>query len=187
MLDIGELRTLLKFEGIDLTNYTDDELTILVNSKSYELSGLIGLDIEPKHRSQRVTDFKGNTLRLEFYPVYDLASIKYNHCPLKHCDYHLDRDLGIIHFDDYLHGTIEVKYLSGLSDDTMNALINPLLKDMVAYTLTYNKLGSPEGVSSIKEGDVSVNYDTSNSRGSRIANSINDIKSRYASARLRWL
>lgn len=188
MLSVDELRVLLKFEGIDLSKYSDKELNLLVTSKARELSGLIGLDIEASHRTQIISDFKGKKLRLNFYPVQDLIQLKYNGCPLKHCKYTLNEDLGIITFDDYLNGKISVKYLSGFSEDLINSLINPLIVDMVAYTLGNDKsLGLIDGVSSIKEGDVSVNYDTSNSRGNRINSRIEDIKSRFNSARIRWL
>lgn len=187
MLDINELRTLLKFEGIDLSNYSDDELSILVSSKSRELTGLLGLDITPAHRRQHISKFRGDRIRLDFYPVIRVASIHYSQGPLKPCDYHVDYDLGIITFNNKLNGNIDIKYLSGLSDDVQNTLIEPLLRDMVAYTFTYNQYGFGDGISSIREGDVSINYDTSNSRGNRIVTRINDIKNKYCSARLRWL
>lgn len=187
-MNVEELRILLKFEGIDLSNYSDDELNILIASKTRELAGLIGLDIEPSHRIQTVSDFKGKRLRLDFYPVLDLVQLKYNGCPLKSCKYTLNEKLGIITFKDYLHGPVTVKYLSGFSEDLINGFINPLIADMVADTLSKDKsLGLVDGVSSIKEGDVSVSYDTSNSRTNRINSRIEDIKNRFSSARIRWL
>ena len=58
---------------------------------------------------------------------------------------------------------------------------------MVAYAFTYNQWGMGGPVSSIKEGDVSVNYDTSNSKGNMIMNRIEDIKKRYCTARVKWI
>ena len=58
---------------------------------------------------------------------------------------------------------------------------------MVIYALTYNNAGVGDAFSSIKEGDVSINYDTNNGRGSRINSRITDLKNRYNSARVRWL
>ena len=187
MFDINEFRTLLKFEGISLDDYTDEELNILINSKITELKGLIGIDITPVHRRDTKHNFKGDTLRLDFYPVYDLAEITLNNCPVHPRDYHINRDLGIIYFDENKNGNLEVKYLSGISDDVLNSSIIPLVREMVIYSLTYNKAGVGDAVSSIKEGDVSINYDTNNGRGSRINSRISDLKNRYNSARLRWL
>jgi len=185
MFDINEFRTLLKFEGISLDDYTDEELSILINSKINELKGLTEIDIRPTHRRQVNRNFNGDSLRLDFYPVYDLAEITLNHCPIH--GFHVDSDLGIVYFKGNVRGDIEVKYLSGISDDVLNSSIIPLVREMVIYSLTYNKAGVGDAVSSIKEGDVSINYDTNNGRGSRINSRIADLKSRYSSARLRWL
>jgi hypothetical protein len=187
LIDIPKLRTLLKFEGINLDDYTDDELTILAESKVNELAGLLGLDVNPVHRKQTVTDYKGEIIRLDFYPVYDFNKITVDGECLHPNRYHVDYRLGLVYLHDYIIGTVEIKYISGLPDDFMINTVNPLIKDMVTYSLTYNKLGMGGPVSSIKEGDVSVNYDTNNSLGNRITNQITDIKSRYASARVRWL
>lgn len=186
MFDINEFRTLLKFEGISLDDYTDSELNVLINSKIRELQGLLGIDVTPVHRIQSNHKFRGDTLRLDFYPVYDLAEINLNGCPVRH-DFHVNYDLGIIYFDNILRGDVEVKYLTGLSDDVLNNSIIPLVREMVIYSLTYNNAGVGDAVSSIKEGDVSINYDTNNGRGSRINSRITDLKNRYNSARLRWL
>ena len=186
-MDIKELRLLLKLEGIDLSDYSDDDLEILVNSKSKELNGLLGLDVTPVHRKQFVSDFKGDIFRLNFYPVLSIARILLNGNPLKHHSYHVNIDLGLIYFNEYVTGDLEIFYLSGISDDMYNTMIVPLLRDMVAYTLTSHMIGSIEGVSSIREGDVSINYDTSNSRGKRITSKIDEIRNRYSSARFRLL
>ena len=96
-------------------------------------------------------------------------------------------DLGIIYLDQIYKGSVIVEYISGQKDEFIDNIITPLVKDMVAYAVTYNKFNMGGPVSSIKEGDVSVNYDTNNGYGSRITNQITDMKSKYCSARLRWL
>lgn len=187
MFDINEFRTLLKFEGISLDDFTDDELNVVINSKIRELQGLIGFDIIPVHRKQSNHKFRDNTLRLDFYPVYDLVEITLNNRPI-HChDFNVNYDLGIIYFNKIITGDVEIKYLSGLQDDVLNNSIIPLVREMVIYSLTYNQAGVGDAVSSIKEGDVSINYDTNNGRGNKITSRINDLKNRYSSARLRWL
>lgn len=187
LIDIAKLRTLLKFEGITLEDVTDDELKVLVDSKLSELEGLTGLNIKPSHRLETKTKFKGDILRLDFYPVLDFNSIRVNgHC-LPPTKYHLNSRLGLVYFHRIIHGNVTVKYLSGADDEFIESVVAPLIKDMVAYTVTYNRLGLGGPVSSIKEGDVSVNYDTNNSYGKRISNAIADVKLKYNTARLRWL
>ena len=187
MVDITRLRSLLKFENIDLTDYTDDDLKILFESKVSELEGLIGLDINPVHRKHIQKNFHGDVLELSFYPVYDLNTVKLNGECVSHKIYTVNNQLGLIYFTRPVQGFVEVKYISGLSDDTITNLIEPLVKDMIAYAITYNSWGMGGPVSSIKEGDVSVNYDTSNSRGKMISDRIADIKKRYCTARVKWL
>ncbi len=187
LIEVPKLRTLLKFEGINLDAFTDDELTVLIESKVNELSGLLGLDVNPVHRKQHITRFKGDIIRLDFYPVYDFNNIMVDGECLSPNKYRVDYSLGLIYLEEFITGDIDVKYISGLDDDFLNNTIGPLIKDMITYTVTYNQWGMGGPVSSIKEGDVSVNYDTSNGLGTRINNTIADIKSRYASARIRWL
>lgn len=187
MIDIPKLRTLLKFEGISLEDYTDDELKILVESKTRELEGLLGLDVNPVHRRDHISNFAGEVIRLDFYPVYDFNSILVDDECLCPNQYRVDTRLGLVYLNKFTRGNVEIKYISGLPEEFLNTTISPLIKDMVTYSLTYNQWGMGGPVSSIKEGDVSVNYDTNNGLGSRIANAIADIKSRYASARIRWL
>ena len=187
MVDIAKLKTLLKFEGIDLSDYTDDELKVIVDSKISELEGLIGLDVNPVHRKHIQKEFQGDVLELPFYPVYDLHSIKIDGECVTPKIYTFNERLGLIYFTKQMHGFVEVKYISGLSDETITNLINPLIKEMVAYAFTYNQWGMGGPVSSIKEGDVSVNYDTSNSKGNIIMNRIEDIKKRYCTARVKWI
>lgn len=187
MINAAKIKTLLKFEGINLEDFTDEELDILMDSKVSEIESLTGLAIKPKHRRQVESHFHGDMIRLEFYPVMDFNRLLIDDtcvCP-KH--YNINMDLGIIYLDQIYKGSVIVEYISGQKDEFIDNIITPLVKDMVAYAVTYNKLGMGGPVSSIKEGDVSVNYDTNNGYGSRITNQITDMKSKYCSARLRWL
>ena len=187
MINAAKIKTLLKFEGINLEDFTDEELDILMDSKVNEIESLTGLAIKPKHRRQVESHFQGDMIRLEFYPVMDFNRLLINDtciCP-KH--YNINMDLGIIYLDEIYKGSVIVEYISGQKDEFIDNIITPLVKDMVAYAVTYNKFNMGGPVSSIKEGDVSVNYDTNNGYGSRITNQIADMKSKYCSARLRWL
>ena len=151
------------------------------------MNGLIELDVNPVHRRQYESHFHYDTLRLNYYPVRKIASVKINGQPLHPERYHADYELGLIYFHEHISGDVEIKYLSGVNDDVFQSRIAPLIRDMVAYTLTYNQLQLGDGVSSIKEGDVSVNYDTSNNRGNRINKRVEELRNHYSSARIKWL
>ena len=67
-------------------------------------------------------------------------------------------------------------------------LLDLLFVDMVTYDLSNNNGVGNGVVSSIREGDVSVNYDTNSSLGNRIYSRIEDLKQRYTkTARIRLI
>ena len=72
-----------------------------------------------------------------------------------------------------------IEYVACLSDDVINSKVNPLLFDMLKYRLTTN-FSNDGAISSIKEMDTSVNYDTSTSLGNLIQSRINNLKSCYS-------
>lgn len=196
MIDTAKVRTLLKFEGIT-TEFTDEELQILIESKLDELEGLIGANIRPRDRTKTINNFKGKVLELNFYPITQIVDIIVDCHHLNKCDYHVNKDLGIIYFNCPIQGHVTVQYSTGLDDRDFSFLIIPLIKDMVAYTLTYedglkydNGISGEGRISSLKEGDVSIgfSYDSSLTLGARIYNRIDELKSKYMySARVRWL
>ena len=105
--------------------------------------------------------------------------------------------MGIIYLNSLIQGHVTVQYSTGLDDRDFSFLIIPLIKDMVAYTLTYedglkydNGISGEGRISSLKEGDVSIgfSYDSNLTLGARIYNRIDELKSKYMySARVRWL
>ena len=185
-MDKKKLKTLLKLEGILPDDITDDDLEILLESKKSELDGLLPFDIYPKDRKQIIHEFKGKLLELDYYPILQVARIYYKHKPLHPKEYSVNGELGIIYFNKHLTGSVRIDYTSGFDELEYAHTIDPLLKEMVAYTLTYNKWRMGDNISSIKEGDVSVNYDTNNGRGTIITNRINELKNQYT-ARIRWI
>lgn len=196
MIDATKVRTLLKFEGIDV-DFTDEELEILIEAKLDELEGLVGADIRPHDRQKTIGRFKGKSVQLSFYPVINIADVIVNGYHLNHCDYWVNYDLGVIYFHHRIRGHVTVYYTTGIPERDFAYLITPLIKDMVAFTITYSdglkfdKGISGEGmISSLKEGDVSIGfaYDSSLSLGGRINNRIEELKKKYNfNTRIRWI
>ena len=190
IVDINKLRTLLKFDGVDNTNFTDDELDILVNNKLLELEGLTGANLYPKDKTKIISRFKGRLIELNDYPILQIVDVFINDHPIKSCHYNVNYDLGIIYFGKYIHGSVKVQYTAGFSDIDFEYLVLPLLKDMVAYTITFGKTNQNLGgwaylASSLKEGDVSVNFsngatgDGVYGYNGSINNKINELKQKY--------
>jgi hypothetical protein len=196
-MKVDELKTLLKFDGVDTSNFTDEELQLLINTKVKELEGLIGVDINPHDRTKTIGRFKGKMVQLSFYPVLYIARVLLNGRVLDSCEYTYNKKTGIVYFHDKLKGFLEVQYTTGLTDMDYDYLILPLIKDMVGYTITYgvnnDRLnGLMPIATSLKEGDVSVGFkaDSNNSFGYTvgIGQRIDDLRNRFMfSSRVRWI
>ncbi len=198
-IDYNKLKILLKFDGIEL-DFTDEEFEILVNSKLVELESIIGTKIRRSYESKIVSKFKGKLLELNDYPIVDVADVYINDRCINRREYNLNRNLGIVYFAKYVIGVVKVEYIIGFDDDEFEYFVLPLLKDMVGYAIRYGKVNSMYGgingiASSLKEGDVSINFSSNNLSGvgvygydGGINNRIDDLKKKYAySARVRLL
>lgn len=198
-IDFSKLKILLKFDGVDI-DFTDDEFEVLVKSKLIELESIFGVKIRSSNESKIVSKFRGKLLELNDYPILEVADVYFNDKRLSPREYNVNKKLGIIYFRKYIVGVIKVEYIIGFSDEDFEYLILPLLKDMVGYTIRYGKVNSMYGgingiASSLKEGDVSINFSSNNQSGvgtygydGGINNRIDELKKKYAySARVRLL
>ena len=198
-VDINKLKTLLKFDGVDVGDFTDEELLVLIETKVDELEGLTGVNLRPKDKTKITGKFKGKVFELDEYPISQVVDIFINDHPLRRFDYNVNYDLGIIYFRHFVRGSVRVQYSLGVSDDDFEYLIFPLIKDMVAYTISFGMSnrslrGWGYTASSLKEGDVSVNF-SSGATGEgaygytgSINNKIDDLKKKYGyRARVRWI
>lgn len=198
-IDVNKLKTLLKFDGVEF-DFTDEELEILVKSKLTELESLIGVKIRPSDKTKIMGKFKGKLLELNYYPVLNVVDVYVNDKCLPPCEYNVNYNLGIIYFRKYISGNVRVNYTIGFDEFDFEYTVLPLLKDMVGYNIRYGKInmmyGGINGIaSSLKEGDVSVNFSSNNLNGvgvygydGGINNRIEDLKKKYGySARVRML
>ena len=116
---------------------------------------------------------------MDYYPVSEISNLKIGSKTLTSDDYVLDEEKGILYLHSQLSGMLVIEYVACLSDDVINSKVNPLLFDMLKYRLTTN-FSNDGAISSIKEMDTSVNYDTSTSLGNLIQSRINNLKSCYS-------
>lgn len=180
IISTDELKTILTLKGIKDIGYTPEELEILIEYKTRELQGLIGVNVEETQETQTVRYFNDDRMRLRQYPVQSIESITFKNEELECKHYFLDEKLGIVYFDKKYCGLISVNYISCISEEEINNTISPLLVDMILYDIL-NKGNNPNNgiISSVKEGDVSVNYDTSSTLGNRIWSRIEELRERY--------
>lgn len=179
------LRQQLTLEGINHEDYADDDLELLLTNIVKELIGYTNAPIKPMTHKRIIRDFKSDMLELDYYPVSEISSLTIGSKTLSSDDYVLDETIGILYFHSKLSGLLSCQYICQISVEVIENIINPLVFDMVKYRLTTN-FSSNGVMSSVKEGDVQVNYDTSTSLGNLIQARINNLKSTY-STRIRVL
>ena len=162
-VDIDKVRTLLKFQGINVTA-SDAELNVLVESKLLELEGLIGANIYPHDRTQITKSFYGSVYELDYYPVLNIAYLYVNDKLCSPQFFNFNPDLGLIYFDRFCQDdVIKVQYTTGISDNDFEYKVLPLLQEMLAYTISYGnanqRLNGLGGfVNSLHEGDLSMSF-----------------------------
>lgn len=178
LITVSSLKEQLDLEGVDY-EYTDEQLQLLLDNMISELIGQTTAPINPVNHKTIIRRFSSEILELDYYPVKCISSIQVGSTILSGEDYVLDQDLGIIYFNSRFEGMLVVEYVCQLSDDEINNSINPLIFDMFKYRLT-NNFTDNGAMTSVKEGDVQVNYDTSTSLGNLIYSRINNLKSKYS-------
>lgn len=182
MLTVDELRILLKINNIT-TEFTDEELEYLINQKIIELQGLLGFDITPTTHTEIIRHYHDNKLILNYYNLTTIQELTLNNINISDMVQVIDNELSIIYFIKNMHGLLKITYITCLPENKIITYINPLLGDMIMYTLQDNW---GKDATTIKEGDVSVSYDANLSLGNRILTRIQDLKNAY-NARVRLI
>ena len=176
---VEDFKSLMDLEGISLDDYSDDDLELLLQTKLDELTAYTGLEINPTTHKEIKRDFSDDMYEVDFYPVSEISSFTIGSKTLTSDDYTLDEEKGILYFHSIMRGMLVLEYNSCLPETIFSSKVKPLLFDMGKYMLTTQST-SDGVVSSVKEGDVSVNYDTSSSLGNLILSRMNNLKSMYS-------
>ena len=180
LITIEDLKTQLKLEGVE-PDLSDEDLELLLNNIVNELIGYTNVPITPVNHTTLIKDFYDDVLELDYYPVTEITSLRIGQKTLD-CTEVLeacDRDLGILYFKSPLRGFLNVEYSCQVSDTVIDTIVNPLLVDIIRYRLT-NNFRDNGPVTSMREGDVSLNFDSNNSLGSLIQGRIKDLKALYS-------
>lgn len=175
-LTVDEVRDRLRLDDIDDSSLSDEDLNLLIIGKIDELQGLLGFDIVETSHKQYIRNYHDNLLILDYLNVLEVYQVLVNNKELCESEYTLDENLGILYFNNTQNGFLIIKYLCGLNETQLNTLIKPLLLDMITYKLDDN----PErNATSIKEGDISIGYDTTQLLGQRINTRIQELRNSY--------
>lgn len=178
LIDVENLKKGLELEGIS-TDMSDEDLGLLLTNVVKELMGNTNAPINPTNHKVILKNFCDDILELDYYPVRKINSFVIGSKTLTDEDYVLDEELGILYLHSNMSGLLVIEYCCQLSDDMISNIVNPLVFDIIKYRLTTNFSNNGD-ISSMKEGDVSVNYNTNSSLGNLIQSRIKDLKNCYS-------
>lgn len=132
----------------------------------------LGLPLTPKLTKKVELHFDDDLIMVENYPIQRIKTFRIGNTTLNEEDYILDESKGIIYLTNHYIGLLYLEYCYGLNEDEYN----PLLDLMIEYE---TDTGWNKNASSIKENNVTVNYDTSLGKGARIQSMITDLRNKY--------
>ena len=176
---VDEFKSLCNLEKISLNDLSDNDIKLLLQTKISELSAYTGLELCPSNHKEIKRDFSNDVYEVDFYPVKEISNFTIGSKTLTSDDYVLDAERGILYLHSNMSGMLVIEYVSCLPDSVILSKIKPLLFDMGKYMVTTN-FSTNGTISSVKEGDVQVNYDTSSSLGGLIMARIDNLKNSYS-------
>lgn len=134
----------------------------------------VGLPLIPKSAKELERNFNGSEILLSYFPVREVKELKIDGNVIDLEKVILLEDEGTIHLPhDYSADVVYVEYTYGLPPESFL----PILDLMEEYELDSDW---KKDVSSVKEINVSVSYDTSLSKGATIQKMIADLSNRYS-------
>lgn len=156
--------------GESSNNTSNDELREVLK-KRLELE--LGLPLTPQASKKIEPHFDDDCILVENFPIQSITTFKIGNKILSEDDYILDGSKGIIYLNNCSSGFLYLEYTFCLSENEYG----PLLDLMVEYE---TDTGWNKNASSIKEKDVTVNYDTSLGKGALIQSMISDLRNKYS-------
>lgn len=184
-IDYDEIRKYLKANKVT-EEYSDEDLNSLYTSYLNYILNKAGISLT--EQTQQVTDINNKNFNipnylLPNYPVKEITEVKLDDEILDPEDYYIDKQNGIIRWKQELIGNVlEITYVIE-PDEFIIDLINIIVLDMILYNISNNT----DEISTVKEGDVSVSYNTNNSTSNRINNNMNDLLDAIDSGKARLI
>lgn len=161
-----------------IEDLTDDELSELMSIAESQIISATGLNIKPRNY-KLIEEYNGTdtTILLDYFPVLSVNSFTIADTELDADDYVLDSECGVIYLKNiYSEGFMDITYTVGFTDEQYQALIEPLLTLMVEYACD---TGWDKDASSIKEGEITVSYDTSLGKGALIQQGLDNLRAMF--------
>lgn len=172
IITLSQLKEQLELHGVTY-DLDDSELALLLHNTITQLIGYTNLPILPRSYKQIDPHFEGKTIELDYYPVSDIVLIQIGSKQIGDNDYILDDDHAILYLHTPMSGILVVEYIVQIPDRLYHS-VNSLIFDLIKLNLKNNF--EDTAFSSVKEGDVTVQYDNSNSLPSLIQQRIVELK-----------
>lgn len=172
IISVEELKIRLRLAGIDYSDYTDEDLQLLIDLNIDRIEAETGLPIKQPKLIDEYDELENiSTYVLDYYPIlcYKLFLDNKEITPE-----YVDYNKGILYFEQKLKGKIRIQYKIQFDDVV---LLSDLITNLITVAISGDNInGSPK---SIKEGDVSVTYDETTGLASKINNSFLLLKGYY--------
>ena len=151
------------------TNIISDDLKETLK-KRLELE--LGLPLQEKTTKELNNSYTGSEILLENYPLQSIQELKINDTIIDPSECIIFEDEGIIQLPREYQGRLYIEYTYGINESEYM----PLLDLMLEYETStdYKK-----DATSVKELNVSINYDTRFSKGALIQEMITELRNRY--------
>ncbi len=176
-IDIEFVKSFLTSKNISLESVTDENLMNLLEIQLKKIEAETGINIFPVPHTDMEFNFNWDSqdYNIKYYPVEHVFMVKVDHKKIHPHNFILDKENGRLRFLKKLDEgeALIVNYTSRESDSFINSKILPLAYDMLLYELDTSPA---KNASSIKENDVSINFDTKNSFGALINQRLADLK-----------
>ena len=174
-IDTNALNTFLTSNNISFEN--EDSIEDLLQLQFDKIASETGLELNPTSHTDVEFNFNWDSkdYNLKHYPVKEIHQVKVDNKCICPKDYILDKNNGRLRFLKKLPKgeALIIEYITCESDSFINSKIVPLAYDMLLYELDKSPT---KNASSVKEGDLSINYDTGTSLNALIINRLNDLK-----------
>lgn len=177
MTETEQLRALLEVYGIDDTQYTDAQLELMIQQAKNAVSADVANETthEDYHRH-----FAGTVYMTDYYPV-DVESLEITVDGEVVVPRRITHD-GLVYFDNLMQGELVCTYSQAFDEGDVESTIIPLAMYMIR-----DKEGGNQ--SSIKEGDITVSFDTDSpsSTNAQISHLVSSLRAKYNKARVRLI
>lgn len=176
-IDTECVKSFLTSKNISQESYDDETITKMLEIQLRKIESETGINIFPVAHVDTEFNFNWDSqdYNIKHYPVQKIFQVKVDYTRICPKDYILDKENGRLRFLKKLDEgeALIVQYTSKESDSFINSKILPLAFDMLLYELD----SSPtKNASSVKEKEVSLNFDTNNSLIALINQRMNTLK-----------